>query len=110
MSQVIETSVHLPRYARILVAVAIIAPLAILMGMSMPSGLRGLARRAPDLIPWAWGVNGATSVTGSVVALVIALMGGFTAAFLLGAAAYALAAALARGLAVLPAEPKSQRG
>jgi spermidine synthase len=99
LSHLIGASVHLPRGARILVAVTLIAPAGILMGMPMPAGIRGLARRAPDLIPWAWGVNGATSVTGSVLALVVALLGGFTATFLLGAMAYAGAAMLARGLA-----------
>jgi hypothetical protein len=99
LSRLIEASVHLPRGARILVAIALIAPTGVLMGIPMPAGVRGLARRAPDLIPWAWGVNGATSVTGSVLALVVALLGGFTATFLLGAMAYAAAAMLARSLA-----------
>ncbi len=93
LSPVFYGLVHLPLPARIAVAVALIAPLAVLMGMPMPSGIRVLAGRSPELIPWAWGVNGATSVLGSVAALVIAILSGFNQALLVGAGLYLLAAA-----------------
>ena len=67
-------------------------PLAVVMGMPMPTGIRMLARFAPEMIPWAWGVNGATSVMGSVAALVIAILTGFNQALIVGAALYLLAA------------------
>ena len=54
----------------------------------MPIGIRLLARRAPEIIPWAWGVNGATSVMGSVAALVIAILTGFNQALIIGGALY----------------------
>ena len=68
------------------------APLALLMGMPMPTGIRLLSKRAPQIIPWAWGVNGATSVMGSVGALVIAILTGFNQALIVGAGIYLLAA------------------
>jgi hypothetical protein len=83
--------VHLPREIRIVIAVASMAPLAVLMGMPMPIGIRLLARNAPEIIPWAWGVNGATSVMGSVGALVIAILTGFNQALVVGAALYLVA-------------------
>jgi spermidine synthase len=107
LSRVVEAGVHLPRGLRILAAVAVVAPPSFLMGMPMPLGIRGLARRAPALIPWAWGVNGATSVTGSVAALVVALEGGYTSTFLLGALAYAVGAVLSRDVAALLFDPPS---
>ena len=76
---------------RITIAVVSMAPLAIVMGMPMPTGIRILASRAPEIIPWAWGVNGATSVMGSVAALVIAILAGFNQALIAGSALYALA-------------------
>jgi hypothetical protein len=88
--------VHLPLPARIALAVVLMAPLAVMMGMPMPMGIRKLADTAPDLVPWAWGVNGATSVMGSVGALVIAILSGFNQALLVGAGLYALAAVLSR--------------
>src|SRR4029079_1764405 len=76
---------------RIAIAVVLMAPLAMVMGMPMPSGIRLLARSAPEIIPWAWGVNGATSVMGSVAALVIALLTGFNQALIVGSMLYLLA-------------------
>lgn len=83
--------VHLAREIRIVIAVVLMAPLAILMGMPMPVGIRLLARNAPEIIPWAWGVNGATSVMGSVGALVIAILTGFNQALVVGAGLYLVA-------------------
>ena len=86
--------VGLTREFRIVLAVVLMAPLAMVMGMPMPIGIRLLARSAPEIIPWAWGLNGATSVMGSVAALVIAILTGFNQALLVGAGLYLLAMAL----------------
>ena len=83
--------VHLPLALRIVIAVLLMAPMAVLMGMPMPLGIRLLATGSPELIPWAWGVNGATSVMGSVAALVIAILTGFNQALVIGASIYLLA-------------------
>jgi hypothetical protein len=83
--------VHLSHPIRIAIAVLLMAPLAVLMGMPMPLGIRMLARSAPELIPWAWGVNGATSVMGSVGALVLAILSGFNQALIVGASLYLVA-------------------
>jgi predicted membrane-bound spermidine synthase len=83
--------VWLPHPARILIAVVLMAPLALIMGMPMPIGIRMLAKHSPEIIPWAWGVNGATSVMGSVAALVIAILTGFNQALIVGAGIYLLA-------------------
>jgi hypothetical protein len=40
---------------------------------------------------WYWAINGATSVLGSVVALVVALIAGFTVVLWCAVAAYAVA-------------------
>jgi predicted membrane-bound spermidine synthase len=83
--------VQLPHPLRIIIAVVMMAPLAALMGMPMPLAIRLVSRTAPELIPWAWGVNGATSVMGSVAALVVAISSGFYQALLVGGALYLLA-------------------
>jgi len=55
------------------------------------------------------GVNGATSVIGTVIATVIAIYGGFTATFVVGAVGYlaagVLGAAIARRLAAAGGGP-----
>jgi hypothetical protein len=60
------------------------------MGIPFATGLRYLERRHPAFIPWAWGVNGITSVLGSVAAILIAMRAGFTSVLLAGAAVYLL--------------------
>ena len=65
-----------------------LAPLGLALGMPMPTGIRLLNQRAPELIPWAWGVNGAASVLGSVGAIALALLWGFDETLLVGAALY----------------------
>ena len=76
---------------RIAGAVGLLSPLGLAMGMPRPLGVRVLARESPELIPWAWGVNGAASVMGSVAALAMALLAGFNQAMLVAAALYLVA-------------------
>lgn len=73
---------------RIFVAVCVLFPLGFLMGMPFPLGFK---QASPSLTPWLWGVNGATSVYASVLAIVIALTSGISASFWSGFACYALA-------------------
>jgi hypothetical protein len=80
--------------ARIGVALALVAPLAFCMGMPFPLGLARLARRAPDFIPWAWGINGFASVISAALATLLAIAFGFTAVVVLALILYLLAAAL----------------
>ena len=77
---------------KILISITLIAPLACLMGMPFPLGLRQLARHAPDWIPWAWGVNGCASVVSAVFATIMAIHGGFKLVILLALVLYGLAA------------------
>ena len=72
--------------------ILMIAPVGLLMGMPFPAGLRrlGLSQR----MPWAFAVNGATSVVSSVLAQTMALSGGFTWVLLIGSACYAGACAV----------------
>jgi hypothetical protein len=100
--------VHLAQPVRIGIAVVLLAPLSLVMGMPMPTGIRILAQRAPEIIPWAWGVNGATSVMGSVAALALAIMTGFNQALLVGATIYLAGALFVRLPRAKPADSKSR--
>jgi hypothetical protein len=77
---------------RIAIAVALMLPAGMVMGMPLPAGVRLLAERQPQLIPWAWGLNGALSVLGATLAVFIAMNWGFSVTLLCGAALYAAAA------------------
>jgi hypothetical protein len=78
-----------PLALRLLATVVGMAPLGFLMGVPFPSGLAWLAKHAPGLIPWAWAVNGCTSVLASVLAALISLSVGFSWVLAAGAVAYA---------------------
>ncbi|MGH7785955.1 MAG: hypothetical protein ACRERC_03760 [Candidatus Binatia bacterium] len=78
---------------RVTAAVAMLAPLGFFMGMAFPLGMELASRRAAALTPWFWGINGATSVCASVLALTIALTWGISTSFWTGFACYAIALA-----------------
>ena len=82
----------LPLAAKVTVAIGLIAPLAFCMGMPFPLGLSLLGERAPQLLPWVWGVNGGASVLSAVLATLLAIHFGFTAVVLLALALYGAAA------------------
>jgi hypothetical protein len=88
----------LPLWGRIAIAVLLIAPLGLAMGIPFPRGLRETGRGPLPAPPFYWGLNGIMSVLGSVTTVFVALMVGFQAAMLMGSACYVLAA-LASGRA-----------
>jgi hypothetical protein len=75
---------------RIAVGVGILFPLGFSMGMAFPLGMKVAAEREPELTPWLWGINGATSVCASVLAVIISLYAGISAAFWTGTACYTI--------------------
>ena len=76
---------------RIAVATGILFPIGVFMGTAFPLGMRAAAARSPSLTPWLWGINGATSVCASVVAVIISLGAGISASFWAGWVCYLLA-------------------
>lgn len=76
---------------RIVIAVAMIAPLGLLMGVPFASGVRAAGAEHQELVAWGWALNGGASVLGSGLAVLISMTWGFSVAFLIGAAAYGLA-------------------
>ena len=56
---------------------ATLVPMGLVLGIPMPTGLRLIRRRDPDLVAWAWGLNGALSVLGATLAIFLAMNWGF---------------------------------
>jgi hypothetical protein len=81
----------LPAWARILISIGLLAPLATLMGMPFPLAIGILDEEAPELVPWAWGVNAYATVVGSVACVMIALSFGFRTVLMSAACVYLLA-------------------
>lgn len=80
----------LPVAMRMLIAAVLIFPVGFFMGMPFPKA----AIRVGELIDWGFAVNGAASVLGSVLVLMVAFAWGFSVALVLAAVLYLLAFAL----------------
>ena len=102
--------IGLPFLAKLIVSATVLVPLGFAMGMPFPTGLRALASAADLELPatefgeapnsadnsveWAWAMNAAASVLGSVLAMVIALHFGLNVTLACGGVAYLVAMAL----------------
>jgi hypothetical protein len=86
---------------RLAISAVMLAPLGFIMGMPFPIGLRALVAMLPhneegalsrdSAVEWAWAMNAAASVLGSVLAMVIAIECGLTVTLACGAGAYLIA-------------------
>jgi predicted membrane-bound spermidine synthase len=89
--------VGLPFTLRVVISALLLVPLGFVMGMPFPTGLRALTSPAAasaasdNMVEWAWAMNAAASVLGSVLAMVIAIQFGLTVTLGCGAIAYASA-------------------
>jgi hypothetical protein len=87
----LPAAVGLPFMIKLILSAVVLAPLGFLMGMPFPTGLRLV-----QTVEWAWALNAAASVLGSVMAMVIAIHFGLTITLLCAAVAYILAALCSR--------------
>ena len=90
----LAATLGLPLAARALISAAVIAPLGFLLGIPFPSGLAQLSRNRQGIVPWAWGVNGALSVSGSVLTRILSTAMGFSTVLLVMGVLYLCAGAL----------------
>jgi len=95
---IIESALPLSLPARLLVTVLVVGCLGYLMGQPFPLGVALLRSRQEALIPWVWGINGALSVLGSILTLVLAINFGYTTTMLVGPASYLAAAVMTEDL------------
>jgi hypothetical protein len=87
----LSAAIGLPFVIKLFVSGIVLAPLGFLMGMPFPTGLRLV-----KTVEWAWALNAAASVLGSVMAMIIAIHFGLTITLLCAAAAYLLAGLCSR--------------
>jgi len=100
-----------PFMVKLAVSAGLLVPLGFAMGMPFPTGLRALAgagggelpvaaagKSSGNMVEWAWAMNAASSVLGSVLAIIIAIQFGLNVTLASGAAAYLIALLLATTL------------
>ncbi len=98
LPKILVAFVGWPLFAKLVASTALLAPVGFLMGMPFPTGLRALENTEAGAIEWAWAMNAAASVLGSVLAMVIAVHFGLAATLACGAAAYLAAMMMVRAL------------
>jgi len=96
LSGLTELALAAPIVGRIMVGTVMLLPLGFLMGTMFPNGLAHLERHSPQLVSWAWGINGVCSVISAAGATLLALSFGFRIVILLGAVCYGLCAVMTR--------------
>jgi len=100
---IVAWAIPFSRELRMLIAVTVLVPLGVALGIPMPTGLRMLSARAPHMVAWAWGMNGALSVLGATLAIFIAMNWGFRVTLLAASGTYLL------GLTALLAATRPQK-
>jgi hypothetical protein len=88
LAPLLRATLSLPLSGRITLAILVLTPPAVVMGMPFPLGLRLLNRLHSAEVPWAWGINGCFSVVGAAMATLIAVEVGYSLLLVLAAGAY----------------------
>ena len=84
----LRTAIVWPFWSKVVLSVLIVAPAGFAMGMPFPTGLRRLETQSPLYVKWAWSLNAAASVLGSVGAILLAIYLGLRATLLIGGLTY----------------------
>ena len=94
LSPLLQAALGLPLPIKALMAAVFIAPFGIFLGVPFPTGLAALSHNRRSILPWAWGMNGALSVTGAVLTRIISTSAGFAVVLAAVGALYLLAGVL----------------
>jgi hypothetical protein len=96
LPRLVPALLPLALWARVAIAIALLTPLGLAMGIPFSQGLQRTGRGALPAPPFYWGLNGIMSVVGSVTTVFVAIARGFQVALLVGCACYVLAALVSR--------------
>ncbi|MSV30856.1 MAG: hypothetical protein EXQ52_19235 [Bryobacterales bacterium] len=88
LTTVLAKELGLPLWAKIAITVALIFPAGFVMGIPFPTGLRRLEAMHKPSVRWAWSLNAASSVLGSVAAIFFAIYLGLLQTLLMGGVLY----------------------
>jgi spermidine synthase len=94
VSGLLSSLVWMPLAFKIVLTVALLTPLGFVMGMPFPTALRRLERMHAPSVRWAWSLNAAASVMGSVGALVCGIYLGLIQTLVIGGLFYLAALAV----------------
>jgi hypothetical protein len=111
VSGLLSALVWMPLALKVVMTVALLMPLGFVMGMPFPTALRKLEEMHAPSVRWAWSLNAASSVLGSVGALVCAIYLGLIQTLIIGGLFYLAAlAVVARSTAAEAPVPEPAPG
>jgi hypothetical protein len=87
-----------PLPARIIISLAVVMPVGFLMGFAFPTGMSLVEKVDTEPTPWFWGINGATSVLTSVIAVMVSMAFGINVTMLMAGLCYLALIPTARAL------------
>jgi hypothetical protein len=93
-----------PLAVRVLICLAAVMPVGFAMGFAFPGGMRLVERIDAEPTPWFWGINGATGVFASVLAVMVGIAFGIDVTMAVAGICYL---ALIPTAQVLLARPKA---
>lgn len=87
----VQHGIALPLPVRIAIAVVILAPFGLLLGVPFAYGIRLLNTFNVTMIPWAWAVNASCTVVGSILTVIVSMALGFRVVMALAVVIYFIA-------------------
>ena len=78
-------------WVRVIIVYSVVAPIGWRLGLFSPTGLERLQRQNPASLPWAWGLNGISSVLSPFLRVAVSVTWGFSALLLASIPVYLLA-------------------
>jgi len=98
LTHVFAATTAQPLPVRILISLAIVMPGGFLMGFAFPTGMSLVEKIDGEPTPWFWGINGATSVLASVLAVMVSMAFGINKTMALAGLCYLALIPAARAL------------
>jgi hypothetical protein len=87
---------------RAVASFVLLSPLGLVGGCFFPMGVVTAAAIDERLVPWAWGINGCASVSGTVLAVICAMAFGFQFVWVVSVVIYAIGTVALARLAPVP--------
>ncbi len=107
---VVHALIQLPTAARMALTTGSVIALGVPLGMPLVTGIRLLDPDRPELVAWAWAVNGASAVVGASLLMIVMVYGGSGSAFGIAAASYSLAFVASQWLSPAPTRGRADAG
>ncbi len=90
LPMIFDVTTSSPLAVRIVVALAVLMPAGFLMGFAFPTGMTLIEAVSREPAPWFWGINGATGVLASVLAVISGIAFGINVTMIAAGVCYLL--------------------